>query len=80
MTSKLAQTTMRSELGKIELDKTFEDRDALNIQIVAAINQAAQSWGVAVMRYEITENKTNRPVASVKFVEADCPAPTKKKK
>ena len=34
----------------------------------------------AVMRYEITENKTNRPVASVKFVEADCPAPTKKKK
>lgn len=34
----------------------------------------------AVMRYEITENKTNRPVASVKFVEADCPAPAKKKK
>ena len=34
----------------------------------------------AVMRYEITENKTNRPVASVKFAEADCPAPTKKKK
>ncbi|MDZ7923986.1 MAG: stomatin-like protein [Marinagarivorans sp.] len=53
--TQLAQTTMRSELGKIELDKTFEDRDALNAQIVAAINQAAQSWGVAVMRYEIKD-------------------------
>ena len=53
--TQLAQTTMRSELGKIELDKTFEDRDALNTQIVAAINQAAQSWGVAVMRYEIKD-------------------------
>lgn len=53
--TQLAQTTMRSELGKIELDKTFEDRDALNAQIVAAINDAAETWGVAVLRYEIKD-------------------------
>jgi regulator of protease activity HflC (stomatin/prohibitin superfamily) len=53
--TQLAQTTMRSELGKIELDKTFEDRDALNAQIVAAINSAAETWGVAVLRYEIKD-------------------------
>ncbi len=53
--TQLAQTTMRSELGKIELDKTFEDRDALNAQIVAAINDASETWGVAVLRYEIKD-------------------------
>ncbi len=53
--TQLAQTTMRSELGKIELDKTFEDRDALNAQIVSAINEAAETWGVAVLRYEIKD-------------------------
>ena len=53
--TQLAQTTMRSELGKIELDKTFEDRDALNSQIVTAINEAAATWGVAVLRYEIKD-------------------------
>ena len=53
--TQLAQTTMRSELGKIELDKTFEDRDALNAKIVAAINDAAETWGVAVLRYEIKD-------------------------
>lgn len=49
----LAQTTMRSEIGKLTLDKTFEEREALNANIVAAINQAAQSWGIQCMRYEI---------------------------
>ncbi len=49
----LAQTTMRSEIGKLTLDKTFEEREALNSNIVAAINQAAQSWGIQCMRYEI---------------------------
>ncbi|MFT2110814.1 SPFH domain-containing protein [Marinomonas sp. 2405UD68-3] len=53
--TQLAQTTMRSEIGKIDLDKTFEERDTLNIQIVAAINEAADSWGVAVLRYEIKD-------------------------
>lgn len=49
----LAQTTMRSEIGKLTLDKTFEERETLNANIVAAINQAAQSWGIQCMRYEI---------------------------
>ncbi|NTS77762.1 paraslipin [Catenovulum sp. SM1970] len=53
--TQLAQTTMRSELGKLELDKTFEDRDSLNAKIVAAINDAAASWGVQVLRYEIKD-------------------------
>lgn len=60
--TQLAQTTMRSELGKIELDKTFEDRDALNAQIVQAINAASETWGVAVLRYEI---KDITPPASI---------------
>ncbi|RWW33765.1 hypothetical protein GW17_00001517 [Ensete ventricosum] len=49
----LAQTTMRSELGKITLDKTFEERDTLNENIVRAINEAATDWGLKCLRYEI---------------------------
>ena len=49
----LAQTTMRSEIGKLTLDKTFEERETLNTNIVAAINMAAQAWGIQCMRYEI---------------------------
>ncbi|KAG1359361.1 stomatin-like protein 2, mitochondrial [Cocos nucifera] len=51
----LAQTTMRSELGKITLDKTFEERDALNESIVRAINEAASNWGLKCLRYEIRD-------------------------
>jgi len=51
----LSQTTMRSELGKMELDKTFEERDKLNLNIVEAINLAAEPWGVQVLRYEIKD-------------------------
>ncbi|ESQ43081.1 hypothetical protein EUTSA_v10015444mg, partial [Eutrema salsugineum] len=51
----LAQTTMRSELGKITLDKTFEERDALNVKIVEAINVAAKAWGLECLRYEIRD-------------------------
>lgn len=53
--TQLAQTTMRSELGKMELDKTFEERDHLNANIVNAINDAASPWGIQVMRYEIKD-------------------------
>lgn len=49
----LAQTTMRSEVGKIDLDKTFEERTSINSMIVAAINDASRSWGVKILRYEI---------------------------
>jgi regulator of protease activity HflC (stomatin/prohibitin superfamily) len=53
--TQLAQTTMRSELGKMELDKTFEERDVLNTNIVSAINDAASPWGIQVLRYEIKD-------------------------
>lgn len=53
--TQLAQTTMRSELGKIELDKTFEERDTLNARIVSQINEASSPWGIQVMRYEIKD-------------------------
>lgn len=51
----LAQTTMRSEIGKLKLDKTFEERETLNIAIVTSINQAAINWGIQCMRYEIKD-------------------------
>ena len=53
--SQLAQTTMRSEIGKISLDKTFEERDHLNARIVATINDAASAWGLECLRYEIRD-------------------------
>ena len=51
----LAQTSLRSVIGKIELDKTFEERENLNQQVVAAIDEAAQNWGIKVLRYEIKD-------------------------
>ncbi len=51
--TQLAQTTLRSEIGKMELDKTFESRDVINLQIVAVLDEAGRSWGVKVLRYEI---------------------------
>lgn len=53
--SQLAQTTMRSEIGKLKLDKTFEEREALNHAIVTSINHAAVNWGIQCMRYEIKD-------------------------
>jgi len=52
-TTQLAQTTMRSEVGKIDLDKTFEERDRINAEIVNAVDKAAVPWGLKVTRYEI---------------------------
>jgi regulator of protease activity HflC (stomatin/prohibitin superfamily) len=51
--SQLAQTTLRSEIGKMELDKTFESRDEINRQIVASLDEAGRAWGIKVLRYEI---------------------------
>jgi regulator of protease activity HflC (stomatin/prohibitin superfamily) len=51
--TQLAQTTLRSEIGKMELDKTFESRDDINRQIVAALDEAGRSWGIKVLRYEL---------------------------
>jgi len=53
--TQLAQTTMRSELGKMDLDKTFEERDQLNANIVSQINEASSPWGVQVLRYEVKD-------------------------
>jgi regulator of protease activity HflC (stomatin/prohibitin superfamily) len=53
--TQLAQTTLRSVVGKLELDKTFEERDIINAQVVAAIDEAALNWGVKVLRYEIKD-------------------------
>lgn len=60
--TQLAQTTMRSEIGKMDLDKTFEERDTLNVAIVNAINEAAEPWGVQVLRYEIKDIEPPRSV------------------
>lgn len=60
--TQLAQTTMRSEIGKIELDKTFEEREALNANIVSQINEASEPWGVQVLRYEIKDIEPPRTV------------------
>lgn len=51
--SQLAQTTLRSEVGKIDLDRTFEERTNINTAVVAEIDKATESWGVKVLRYEI---------------------------
>ena len=51
--AQLAQTTLRSEMGKIELDKTFEERNHMNLRIVEELDQASNPWGVKVLRYEI---------------------------
>ncbi len=51
--SQLAQTTLRSEVGKIDLDKTFEERSTINLAIVDELDKASEPWGVKVLRYEI---------------------------
>jgi regulator of protease activity HflC (stomatin/prohibitin superfamily) len=51
----LSQTSLRSAIGKIELDRTFETREAINHQVITAVDEAATSWGVKVLRYEIKD-------------------------
>ncbi len=53
--TQLAQTTLRSVIGRMELDKTFEERELINAAVVAALDEAASSWGVKVLRYEIKD-------------------------
>jgi regulator of protease activity HflC (stomatin/prohibitin superfamily) len=53
--TQLAQTTLRSVIGKMELDKTFEERDAINAHVVTSLDEAAMNWGVKVLRYEIKD-------------------------
>ena len=65
--TQLAQTSMRSAIGKLVMDKTFEEREQLNNQIVAAINEAASTWGIQCMRYEIRD--INPPSSILKAME-----------
>jgi regulator of protease activity HflC (stomatin/prohibitin superfamily) len=60
--SQLAQTTLRSEIGKIDLDRTFEERSLINTNVVAELDKASEPWGVKVLRYEI---KNINPPADV---------------
>ena len=53
--TQLAQTTLRSVIGRMELDRTFEEREAINASVVAALDEAALNWGVKVLRYEIKD-------------------------
>jgi len=60
--TQLAQTTLRSEVGKIDLDRTFEERTHINSQVVSELDKASESWGIKVLRYEI---KNIRPPQDV---------------
>jgi len=69
--TQLAQTTMRSEIGKISLDNTFKEREALNAHIVQAINAAALDWGISCMRYEIRDISPPKGVRAAMELQAE---------
>jgi regulator of protease activity HflC (stomatin/prohibitin superfamily) len=75
--TQLAQTTLRSEIGKMELDKTFESRDVINRQVVAVLDEAGRTWGVKVLRYEI-KNLTP-PDAILRAMQAQITAEREKR-
>ncbi len=75
--TQLAQTTMRSEIGKLSLDATFEERDQINANIVTSINQAAQAWGIQCMRYEI--KNITPPTSILKAMEMQVSADRQKR-
>ncbi|WP_193212546.1 SPFH domain-containing protein [Luteolibacter marinus] len=60
--SQLAQTTLRSEIGKLELDRTFEERDTINASVIAALDKASEPWGLKITRYEIANIKPPQSV------------------
>jgi len=60
--SQLAQTTLRSEIGKIELDRTFEERDSINASVIQALDKASEPWGLKITRYEIANIKPPQSV------------------
>jgi regulator of protease activity HflC (stomatin/prohibitin superfamily) len=75
--TQLAQTTLRSEVGKMELDKTFESRDEMNRQVVSVLDEAGRTWGVKVLRYEI-KNLTP-PEAILRSMQAQITAEREKR-
>ncbi len=75
--TQLAQTTLRSIVGRMELDKTFEERDQINATVVAALDDAARSWGVKVLRYEIKD--LTPPVEILRSMQAQITAEREKR-
>ena len=75
--TQLAQTLLRSVIGKMELDKTFEERDHINASVVAALDEAAQNWGVKVLRYEIKD--LTPPAAILHAMQAQITAEREKR-
>jgi len=75
--TQLAQTTLRSVIGKMELDKTFEERDIINSTVVAALDEAALNWGVKVLRYEIKD--LTPPAAILHAMQAQITAEREKR-
>ena len=75
--TQLAQTAWRSEIGKMELDKTFESRDEINRQLVSVLDEAGRTWGVKVLRYEI-KNLTP-PEAILRAMQAQITAEREKR-
>ncbi|CAJ1345576.1 unnamed protein product, partial [Effrenium voratum] len=69
--TQLAQTSMRSEIGKMTLDRTFEERDAMNQAIVQHVNVAASAWGIEVLRYEIRDIIPPSPIKQAMEMEAE---------
>ena len=69
--SLLAQTSMRSEIGKLDLDKTFEERESLNNYVQMALNEASQQWGVNCMRYEIKDIKPPERIKTSMGLQAE---------
>lgn len=76
-TSQLAQTSLRSAIGKISLDNTFEARETLNMQVVEALDEAAQNWGIKVLRYEIKDLQP--PVSVLEAMEKQMRAEREKR-
>ena len=75
--TQLAQTTLRSVIGRLELDKTFEERDYINTCVVTAIDESAQNWGVKVLRYEIKDLPP--PAAILQAMQAQITAEREKR-
>ena len=67
----LAQTSMRSEIGKLELDRTFEERENLNNLIRSQVNQASEKWGIECMRYEIKDIKPPEQIKRAMELQAE---------
>ncbi len=75
--TQLAQTTLRSVIGKMELDRTFEERTSINTAVVHALDEAAQNWGVKVLRYEIKD--LTPPAAILHSMQAQITAEREKR-